>query len=286
MTTVDPLVYYPQYCFHLSPTINAWCPLRAIDVAGLGSRPGFEDINVFFYLNHPIRWVRILGVVVAVDHYYGHQVYTIDDSTGQCIECTLPVPTTRSGSDKAKTTEPSTLHSNTINKSNGAETRMTDTVPVAPLPADVDVGTILDVKGSVKIFRGQKQIKIEKAARVLSTTQEVCFWDKIRDFRRDTLSQPWILKDREVRKCRKLQQAEASDLEEKKARKKARMRAKGSEEVTGKHADQVDTMERRPLPKNCMGGISAKVARAQRTARVESLKSRVDIADQYDALGL
>ncbi|KAI0966199.1 hypothetical protein F4678DRAFT_450405 [Xylaria arbuscula] len=291
MTTADPLVYYPQYCFHLSPTINAWCPLRAIDVAGLGSRPGFEDINVFFYLNHPIRWVRILGVVVAVDQYYGHQVYTIDDSTGQCIECTLPVPTTKSDhishrdTSKAKTTEPSTLHSNIINRSNAAKTEMTDTVPVAPLPADVDVGTVLDIKGSVKVFRGQKQIKIQKAARILSTTQEVRFWDKIRDFRRDTLGQPWILKDREVRKCRRLQQAEASDLEEKKARKKARMRAKGSDEIRN-NADQVDTMECRPRPKNSIGGTSAKVARAQRTARVESLRSRVNIGDQYDALGL
>lgn len=42
MTTAETLVYYPQYCFHLSPTINKWCPLRAADIAGLLGRPGFE----------------------------------------------------------------------------------------------------------------------------------------------------------------------------------------------------------------------------------------------------
>ncbi|KAI1422492.1 hypothetical protein F5Y12DRAFT_786760 [Xylaria sp. FL1777] len=213
MTTADALVFYPQYCFHLSPTINAWCPLRAIDIAGLGSRPGFEDTNVFFYLNHPIRWVRIIGVVVAIDHYYSYQVYTIDDSTGQCIECTFPAPSPRN--DR-------TNHQD-INKAHAAETGTTGAAPTAPLPVDIDIGTILYVKGSVKVFRGQKQIKIESATRVLSTTEEVLFWDKARDFRRITLSQPWVLKDREVRKCWRLQQVEASELEEeKKAKKKAK----------------------------------------------------------------
>ncbi|KAK5626280.1 hypothetical protein RRF57_001995 [Xylaria bambusicola] len=289
MTTAVPLVYYPQYCFHLSPTINAWCPLRAIDIAGLVSRPGFEDINVFFCLNHPIQWVRIVGVVVAIDHYYGHQVYTIDDSTGQCIECTLPVPVTkndqinRRATTEAKGSGSTTLASKTLNAANAAETRTIDTLSVAPLPSNVDIGMVLYIKGSVKEFRGQKQITIQKAKQVLSTTQEVLFWDKIREFRRDTLSQPWVLKDREIRRCRKLQQSEAPELEEKKKRKKATVHADGSEDGgTGKtHAS-----ESRPRSRNNAGGSSVTAAKAQRTARVENLRSRIGSRDKYDALGL
>ncbi|KAI3335688.1 hypothetical protein F4824DRAFT_489571 [Ustulina deusta] len=274
MTTSDPLVYYPQYCFHLSPTINAWCPLRAIDIAGLGSRPGFEDINVFFYLNHPIRWVRVIGVVVAIDHYYGHLVYTIDDSTGQCIECTLSAPKNAKSDrinhrdiNQAKTTEPSIVPSKFAGTANAAETRT----------IDIDIGTVLDIKGSVKVFRGQRQIHIQKATRVLSTTQEVRFWDKTRDFRRDTLSQPWMLKDREVRRCRRLQQVEASEIE-RKAKKKARIHERGPDEGRGSSG--------RLMPKNSVGGTSVKATKAQHIARVESLRSRIGVGDKYDALGL
>ncbi|KAI0514988.1 hypothetical protein F5B22DRAFT_211753 [Xylaria bambusicola] len=280
MTTAGPLVYYPQYCFHLSPTINAWCPLRAIDIAGLVSRAGFEDINVFFCLNHPIQWVRIVGVVVAIDHYYGHQVYTVDDSTGQCIECTLRVPVTKNGqinrrdTTEAKASEPTTLASKTLNAANTAETRTINAVSVAPLPMDVDIGMVLEIKGSVKEFRGQKQIQIHTAKEVLSTTQEVLFWDKIREFRRNKLSQPWVLKDREIRRCRKLQQSEAPELDEKRKKKKAVIYADGPEEGgTGKtHA-----------PRNSVGGTSVKAAKA---ARVESLSARIGNKDKYDALGL
>jgi hypothetical protein len=33
---------YPQYCFHLSPTISHWCHLQATDILALKSHPGFE----------------------------------------------------------------------------------------------------------------------------------------------------------------------------------------------------------------------------------------------------
>ncbi|KAI1369965.1 hypothetical protein F5Y08DRAFT_6177 [Xylaria arbuscula] len=291
MTTVDPLVYYPQYCFHLSPTINAWCPLRATDIAGLRSQPGFEDINVFFYLNHPIQWVRIVGVVVAIDHYYGHRVYTIDDSTGQCIECTLPVPNAKNGQIIHRDTaqigriDPSKTTSKPVNAVNTAKTGTIDPIPTASLPTDVDIGMVLDVKGSVKEFRGQRQIKIQKAKRVLSTTQEVLFWDKIRDFRHDTLSRPWVLKDKEVRRCRRLQQTEAPQREERRRRKVNKL-ANGSEEGSGGDAGKLQASGSRPHPKNSVGVSSVKTAKAQRTARMDDLRSRIGTGDKYDALGL
>ncbi|RWA12334.1 hypothetical protein EKO27_g2786 [Xylaria grammica] len=279
MTTADPLIYYPQYCFHLSPTINKWCPLRASDIAGLGSRPGFEDIDVFFYLNHPIQWVRIMGVVVAIDHYYGHRVYTVDDSTGQCIECTLAVPNANNekinhgDSRQVQTTKPSIVPANT-------------TASTVPPPLDIDVGMVLDVKGSVKVFRGQRQIKIQKVTQVPSTNQEVGFWDKARDFRRDVLSQPWILKDKEVRRCRKLQQVEAPGLEEKRAKKRRREHAERPVEGRGCGSEGIHAPEGRPRSQNSIGGTSVKAMRAQRTAKTEVLKSRVGVGDKYDALGL
>ncbi|KAL7622076.1 hypothetical protein AAE478_007577 [Parahypoxylon ruwenzoriense] len=206
MTSAEPLVYYPAYCFHLSPTINKWCPLRATDIHGLECRPGFEGDNVFFSLNHPIRWVRIVGVVVAIDEYHGRRIYTIDDSTGECIECCLDIPK-----------PPGSGRQN--GSGNG-----TTTASLAPGPApdailDIDVGVVVEVKGSTKLFRDQKQIKIQKLQRIRSTNQEVEFWNKIRDFRRQVLGRPWVLETREVRRCKKQYMADV-DAEEKKRKKK------------------------------------------------------------------
>ncbi|KAI1455012.1 hypothetical protein F4805DRAFT_291278 [Annulohypoxylon moriforme] len=202
MTSAEPLVYYPAYCFHLSPTINKWCPLRAIDIHGLECRPGFEADDVFFSLNHPIRWVRVVGVVVAIDEFYGHRVYTIDDSTGECIDCSIKIP---------KPVE---------NNPQDCISPETNAATPAPDPySDIDVGMVVEAKGSTKIFRDQKQVKIQKLQRVRSTNQEVQFWNKIREFRREVLSRPWVLERKEVRRCKKQYTADV-DAEERKKKKK------------------------------------------------------------------
>ncbi|KAI0899247.1 hypothetical protein F4806DRAFT_331585 [Annulohypoxylon nitens] len=202
MTSAEPLVYYPAYCFHLSPTINKWCPLRAIDIHGLECRSGFEADDVFFSLNHPIRWVRIVGVVVAIDEFYSNRVYTVDDSTGECIECSTKIP---------KPTD--------SNRSNGLDHETTAEAPAPDPYSDIDVGMVVEVKGSVRIFRNQKQIKIQKLQRVRSTNQEVQFWNKIREFRREVLSRPWVLERKEVRRCKKQHMADV-DAEEHKKQKR------------------------------------------------------------------
>lgn len=222
MTSAEPLVYYPAYCFHLSPTINKWCPLRAIDIHGLECRSGFEGVcpymwsppthglayqfkadDVFFSLNHPIRWVRIVGVVVAIDEFYSNRVYTVDDSTGECIECSTKIP---------KPTD--------SNRSNGLDHETTAEAPAPDPYSDIDVGMVVEVKGSVRIFRDQKQIKIQKLQRVRSTNQEVQFWNKIREFRREVLSRPWVLERKEVRRCKKQHMADVDAEEHKKQKRK------------------------------------------------------------------
>ncbi|KAI0553947.1 hypothetical protein F4679DRAFT_391145 [Xylaria curta] len=275
MTTADTLTYYPQYCFHLSPTVTKWCPLRAIDVTGLECRPGFQENDVFFYLNHPIKWVRITGVVVAVDEYYGRRVYTIDDGTGQCIECTQTTLTATSDkknhrdNDRGKQVEPQ------VARAKAAAETGTD---------DIDVGMVLYIKGSLKLFRGQKQININEAKQVLSTNQEVLFWDKIREFRRDVLSQPWVLKDKEVRSCRKLQQAEATELEKKK-KKRHRGQAEGGE-GGGSNTGITSAPGGYQGPRKSGASDSVKATKAQRAVRVDILRSRAADGGEFGALGL
>ncbi|KAH9884082.1 hypothetical protein F4778DRAFT_575172 [Xylariomycetidae sp. FL2044] len=249
---------YPSYCFHLSPTINRWCPLRAIDIHGLTTRPGFEGQDVYFALNHPMRWVRIVGVVVAIDEYHGRRIYTVDDSTGMCIECSLAIPKpVVSGHQK-----------DAVNNQATGATK--DDFPVAP--TDIDIGIVVDVKGSITLFRNQKQIKIQKLQRIRSTDQEVHFWNKIRDFRKDVLSQPWVLDKKEVRRCKKLQQVEEGTADR---RKRKERKADDLSKLRQQSRQTTDTNNKIPL-KSTKGGPA--------TARSPGRKAHV--AGEYDALGL
>lgn len=152
-------------------------------------------------------------MVVAVDEYPGRKVYTVDDSSGVCIECLIDVPRparsvgdTISGADQkssSKGTAAATTATTTITTTGTTEkkTITADTIP--KVPEEVDVGTIVDIKGELTLFRDHKQIKILKTTVLRSTEQEVVFWEKLRNFRKDTLDKPWQLTEKQVRRCRK-----------------------------------------------------------------------------------
>ncbi|KAI0382144.1 hypothetical protein F5Y04DRAFT_253079 [Hypomontagnella monticulosa] len=261
MTSAEPLVYYPAYCFHLSLTINKWCPLRVIDIHGLECRPGFEGDNVFFSLNHPVRWVRVVGVVVAIDEYFGHRNYTIDDSTGACIECCVDIP--KPPKNPAK---------------NGVAG---ETVAAAPEPApdpysEIDVGMVVDVKGSTKLFRDQRQVKVQKMQRVRSTNQEVQFWNKISDFRRDVLSQAWMLEKKEVRRCKKQHMADVDAEERRRKRKEEKRKQMGY--TVGRDA------QKREPPKVKNENTTRKSTRQEPQTKPQASHSHAE--GQYNALGL
>ncbi|KAL6874948.1 hypothetical protein J3F83DRAFT_729298 [Trichoderma novae-zelandiae] len=217
---------YPRYCFHLSPTANAWCLLRAAEVHALDQHAGFEGENFFFYRNLPVKWVRVVGVVVAIEQYSYRRIYAIDDSSGMNILAvvTLPAP--------VKANNESTTGERQIN--NDAQTADAQ----GPDPyADIDVGMVVDVKGGVSSFRNERQINVEKMAIVKSTAQEVVLWEKRTRFRREVLDVPWVLREKDVRRCRR--EAERSDAEAKAEQKRAEQkRAKKYSRDTDKDKDK------------------------------------------------
>lgn len=195
---IDGLPLYPQHCFKLSPTVNTYPHLHASDIDALTTHAGFHGQNLFFHLNHPIQWVRIAGIVVAVDEYPGRRIYTVDDSSGVCIECLVDVPK----ADVALTAAGGVAKLDPKISGTGKAVLPTS-APKRVVPAEVDVGTVIDVKGGLSLFRGHKQVKILKVTVLRSTEQEVAFWEKARKFRCDVLATPWKLTDKEIRRCRK-----------------------------------------------------------------------------------
>ncbi|KAK4457841.1 hypothetical protein QBC42DRAFT_300834 [Cladorrhinum samala] len=184
---------YPQYCFHLSPTINRWCHFRAADIIRLTSHPGFQGQDIYFHLNHPIKWVRICGIVVDHREIAGRQIYTIDDSSGTAIDCVVNLP--RSSQGPAPIV--GTPEWNCKAREDAAGWKL------ASVDAPIDVGHILDVRGSVNVFRDQKQIIPDKIKHVRTTEQEALFWGKVAQLRSDVLDRPWVLDTKVVRKLRR-----------------------------------------------------------------------------------
>ena len=181
---LHPLVFYPAYCFPLSPTFNSWARLNVADVHALEERPGFEGRstpnvllrpvlpqftdcrsdspgqNTYFHLNHPIRWVRLVGLVVAFDAIPGLNILTIDDSSGANIELKYSPPKTTSTVDdpilpvdsrNGRTTEERALDMSGTT----ATGRKIDL-------KGVDIGKVVKVKGGLTKYRGQKQVTLER----------------------------------------------------------------------------------------------------------------------------
>nr|XP_036586970.1 OB-fold nucleic acid binding domain-containing protein [Colletotrichum truncatum]KAF6797700.1 OB-fold nucleic acid binding domain-containing protein [Colletotrichum truncatum] len=212
MTGDSPAGLYPQYCLHLSPTFNTWCLLHASDIHALRSVPDFAVQDFYFYNNLPIKWVRIVGIIVAIDDFPGRRIYTVDDSSGACIECTVALKTP-SASLKTSTT---TDASNALLISNR---------PQPQPPADcsgLEVGSVVDIKGGVATFREEKQIKIEKVKVLRATEQEVALWERRTQFRNEVLLEPWVLSEKQIRRCKKEEMREKGDGDERKRKKEKR----------------------------------------------------------------
>lgn len=166
-----------------------------------------------------------MGVVVAIDEFYGRRVFTIDDSSGACIETITTYSPPKIEQAARVTTETSNVN---LEGKKVLETQLTmAATKKADLPKisvpyeELDVGHVVDVKGRLTQFRDEMQIKIEKMTNLRSTEQEIALWERRAKFRRDVLDKPWTLTERQIRRCRK----DAEPEEDNAARKRKLLKA-------------------------------------------------------------
>jgi hypothetical protein len=216
--------------------------------------------------------VRLAGIVVAVDDFNTWRAYTVDDSSGETIECHVNIP--RNGPAQAGEANTSTEAQQKTALSDG----------------DVSVGDIIDIKGTIRVFRDRRQIKAEKIVHLRSTQQEVDFWGKIDELRSEILNQPWVLDSKVVRKCRR----EAEGYNEKQARKERRekrerrrkkeedeRRAREEEERSAREAIRRESERRLMPPPPTVRKLTTGLERRPKPA-----KAAVQITGKYSALGL
>ncbi|KAH8811973.1 hypothetical protein F5884DRAFT_297214 [Xylogone sp. PMI_703] len=247
---------YPEYCHQLSPTIGRWCPLRAIDVHALQSVGCYVDgKELYHYRNHPIKWVRLTGVVVAIDDFSGWRVYSLDDSSGACIECSCAAPITpnplvpdpivpnrpgeRSGGNKIDS------------RAGNAQQAKPPSDPNLPLES-IDIGTVVKIKGGIGIFREQKRIEIKRIQVIRSTDEEVRCWDEVRAFLKDVVGEDWMLSEEEQKKCKRRWERE----------QRKGLKGRGTTEKRVKRAAEMETTGR-----NEQESLRVEMERAEREER-------------------
>ncbi|CAN9141392.1 unnamed protein product [Alternaria sp. RS040] len=186
-----PYRLYPAYCFKASPTYNTWVKLTAADVQALRSEKEFQaQRGLYFHLNHPIRYVRIVGVVVAIDEInLRYTALTIDDGSGATIELKIVriPPVEQNPIDTSSNTKVSNL--NIVSRLGIFEVVVDD----QPL----DIGSIVKAKCTISEFRGNKQLELQRISVITTTDEEARAWAETAAFKQTVLSRPWHISSAE-----------------------------------------------------------------------------------------
>lgn len=121
--------------------------------------------NIYFHLNHPVKWIRLVGVIVAFDIFPTRWIMVLDDSSGATIEVTcgrstIPGPMNkREGSTGS--VNGATFGNGNLGTSDASLVGTTATGRTVDL-SGVDVGVVVKAKGGISVFRGQKQMVLER----------------------------------------------------------------------------------------------------------------------------
>jgi hypothetical protein len=250
---------YPRHYWdvpNLSPTWFAWNKLTARDVYLLREEPQFAGQDVWFWLNHPIRHVRLVGLVVQIELVgYGRYIMlTLDDSSGANIEVKIEVRPAR------KVWDEEDWPSNTMVDNVGVVVNM----GLAEVFVDglvLKVGAIIRAQGKIGVYRREhksgatvkireeRQLLLENIARVQDTNEEAIHWSKTAGWKRRVLSRPWNI-TKEQRDAADEQLRQDRKLEEKKSRHRQKWEAERAQKTTEREARREAQRERKEKEMN------------------------------------
>lgn len=140
--------------------------------------------NIYFFLNHPIRFVRVVGVVVAIDDInLRYSALTLDDGSGATVELKIVRKVPDDQSSKIPTTATTISNVKVISHFGVFEVTVDHQI--------LTIGTVVKAKGTVSEFRGAKQLELKRVQIVSSTNEEVQAWAETAAFKSKILSLPW-----------------------------------------------------------------------------------------------
>ncbi|KAL8915113.1 MAG: hypothetical protein Q9171_000416 [Xanthocarpia ochracea] len=183
--------------------------------------------NIYFYSNHPIKWVRLVGVIVALDVYPNRVTMILDDSSGLTIEvfCRKDASTVTSTVDTSVDSYGGIqLNQVPVKKDHGHVCTTSEGKVNLNM---FEVGSVVKIKGGISEFRGEKQVTLERISLVRTTSEEVTAWAENAAFYKNVMGKPWVVTERDQRRAKN----QAAGLEqEREAKKERKQRRKGLKE--------------------------------------------------------
>lgn len=246
---------YPKRYFDASPTWFQWNRITAADVHELREVNGFEGQNIYFHLNHPIRYVRLVGMVVDVEVKSNKYILiTLDDSGGACIEI-------KTEFRNIKEDDHAEYPSNTVVDNVNVDVSLG--IPSVRINNEsTGIGTIMKAKGTLDSFRKTRQLKLERAWIVKDTNEEAKAWSETAQWRRDVLSKPWVLTRNDRDEIdEQIKRDAAKDRE--RSRKRKAWDAKYAEKKK-RHLEKVESRRKRQEVKYNAGALAGSNAMPSR----------------------
>ncbi|KAI7284118.1 hypothetical protein KC345_g2479 [Hortaea werneckii] len=177
---------HPRRYFDASPTFQHWNKVTCADVHALRSEPGFQGQGIYFHLNHPIQFIRVVGLLVDIQTVAGgkYTLLTLDDSSGECLVLKIKSRDLRQSNEEyPSNTE---IDNVDVHVSLGHTTVLLNSAPL-------QIGDVLKAKGTVGFFRNKRQLDLKRLFLVPSTNAEAQAWSETAKWKREVLSKPWLL---------------------------------------------------------------------------------------------
>ncbi|TKX23695.1 hypothetical protein C1H76_4211 [Elsinoe australis] len=236
------LIPAAKYFGH-SSTYNQWCKLSIADTLyKLRHAKGFEGQNVLFYLNHPIQFAYLVGVIASIEATStGPTTITLDDGSGVCID--LVVRRDQS-SELHGATQTERL---TMGGSSGPMGLILDPTMLYLDERLLQVGLVIKAKGTFSAFRGVRQLDLKRLSVIKDTTEEIAAWKAEAEFRQEVLSRPWILSSDDQNRIDAATKQEDAQMRLEEARQalKKKERAKRRQQYERKRAQREEQEERK-----------------------------------------
>ncbi|KAL4879128.1 hypothetical protein BJY04DRAFT_102678 [Aspergillus karnatakaensis] len=221
------LQIYPAFCFRASPTNFAWVKMGITDIHRLEKRSEFGDQGLFFYKNHPIRFVSVLGLIISRIDVPRRTIISLDDSTGATIDVVILKKEDSAAAAPAKAPAANNDSQGTKHDKETHQSATTSTpISIAPLIP----GKMVQIKGTLSTFRSTIQIQLERFFSVLDTNAEMRFVEARDRLFVEVLSIPWHLDDGEIQKLQIDADEEERGIEVEQVRSRERGRRRAEKE--------------------------------------------------------
>lgn len=227
--TKTNLPIYPAFCFKASPTNFNWVKLSLSNVHKLTKPKGFEAQNIFFYNNHPIRFVTVLGLVIARTETPRRTILTLDDSSGATVDVVVLKADDEQQPSTATTTTTATVDQP---EQKPRELHLSATTREPQVITSLVPGTLTKMKATLSTFRSVTQLQLERFFPVPDLRAELRFLEDRNRWWVRVLSVPWVLAPEEVERLRVEADEDGRRVEEK--RRKSERRARKRVEREGR----------------------------------------------------